>query len=157
MVYICSLTIICMSSETNPRLAVFCCKSAIAFLESSPLGRWLNGHPERSRTRAYDCWILVREEMTNPMGVLHGGVAAAMMDDVVGMMVYALTWVRLYFGQFEIATPLARLRRRSAYCWLHVIGAGKCGAWRMPYCQWNGKIIAKTATNLIQTGVKLPF
>ncbi len=51
----------------------------------SPYARWVNG-----TLRAVD-WgevrveITVREEMTNPLGTLHGGVIAGVMDEFVGM------------------------------------------------------------------------
>lgn len=33
---------------------------------------------------------LVRKEMTNPMGTLHGGVIASIIDDLIGATVYSL-------------------------------------------------------------------
>lgn len=33
---------------------------------------------------------LIREEMTNPAGRLHGGIQCAMLDDVIGLAAYTL-------------------------------------------------------------------
>jgi acyl-coenzyme A thioesterase 13 len=149
-----------MSSETNPRLEFFRSQIGNSLSQSpSPLGRWLNGTLKEAGHGLMTVEFLVREEMTNPMGVLHGGVAAAMMDDVVGMMVYALgreygyTSVNLNCDFLSAAREGEVLTVQA-----HVIRAGKNvvhGECRI--VNETGKIIAKTATNLIQTGIKLPF
>lgn len=149
-----------MSLETNPRLAFFHSQIENSLSQSpSPLGRWLNGTLKEVGDGLMTVEFLIREEMTNPMGVLHGGVAAAMMDDVVGMMVYALgreygyTSVNLNCDFLSSARAGEILTVQA-----QVIRAGK----NVIHCECriinvDGKIIAKTATNLIQTGIKLPF
>jgi uncharacterized protein (TIGR00369 family) len=51
----------------------------------SPYMRWLRAKvlfAEKGRTRVE---ILVREEMTNPLGMLHGGVIASIHDELTGL------------------------------------------------------------------------
>lgn len=149
-----------MSSETNARLDFFRSQIGNNLAQSpSPLGRWLSGTLTGAGPGHMSVQFEVREEMTNPMGVLHGGIAAAMMDDVVGMMVYSLgreygyTSVNLNCD-FLSSARLGEVLIAKA----QVIRAGK----NVIHCECcivneSGKIIAKTATNLIQTGIKLPF
>jgi len=78
-------------SETEKRLL---------FLQAS-IGKELSGSPS-----AYMNWLkptvisaergelifsyVVRKEMTNPYGILHGGVTAGIIDDLIGATVYTL-------------------------------------------------------------------
>ncbi len=63
---------------------------ALAEHSPSPLGRWLGGRlvevEEGSLTVEYG----VREEFCNPALILHGGVVAAIMDDLMGTTVFSL-------------------------------------------------------------------
>lgn len=55
----------------------------------SPVMRWLNPvllSADEGRVQ-FEC--LVRDEMTNPFGTLHGGISAAMIDDAVGVAMYS--------------------------------------------------------------------
>ena len=123
----------------------------------SPLGRWLNG---TIRTVDYGRLVAeftIRDEMTNPARVLHGGAAAAILDELIGVMVfslgreYAYTSVNLAIdflnaGRLgEVITATAEVIREGKniiHCEGHLVAA-------------DGKIIAKCSTNLIQTSIKL--
>ncbi|WP_373515628.1 PaaI family thioesterase, partial [Persicitalea sp.] len=77
--------------QSNPRLDFFRARIGQDLSDSiSPLGRWLNGTLRAVEYGKISVEFIVREEMTNPMSVLHGGAAAAIMDEVVGMMVFML-------------------------------------------------------------------
>lgn len=70
------------SSETLDYLSSMVGKQ---FTDSpSPFGRWLRGRIEHVESGAFSLAFEVREEFTNPMGYLHGGVIAAIADDVIG-------------------------------------------------------------------------
>jgi len=56
----------------------------------SPLMRWLNPKLLSAEAGELEFSYLIREEMTNPMGILHGGTTAAIIDDAVGAAVYSL-------------------------------------------------------------------
>ena len=125
----------------------------------SPVGRWLNGKLLDIQDSFMKVEFLVREDMSNPMGVLHGGIAATILDDVVGTMVYALgrefayTSVNLNCDFLHAAktgdTVVAEAK---------VIRAGK-NIIHVEGVIWNqaGLIIAKCTSNLIQTSLKIPF
>ncbi len=147
------------ASETNPRLDFFRARINDSLSDSiSPMGRWLNGTLRAVDYGQMSVEFVVREEMTNPMGVLHGGASAAIMDDVIGMMVFTLgreygyTSVNLNCD-FLSAARLGDVLTANA----KVVRAGR----NIIHCECQivtpeGKIVAKSASNLIQTTVKLP-
>ncbi|WP_338876787.1 PaaI family thioesterase [Spirosoma sp. SC4-14] len=125
----------------------------------SPMGRWLNGTLRSAEYGRLVVEYLVRDEMTNPAGVLHGGAAAAILDDLIGATVftlgreYAYTSVNLTVD-FLHAARVGEVITASS----DVIREGKNiihGEGRIVAA--DGKIIAKCSTNLIQTSVKLAF
>lgn len=123
----------------------------------SPVGRWLNGVIQVADYGRLAADFSIREEMTNPAGVLHGGIAATILDDLIGAMVftlgreYAYTSVNLNIDFLhavrinEVVTAKAevvRLGKNIIHCEGRIVAP-------------DGKIVAKCATNLIQTSVKL--
>lgn len=148
------------SKPTNPRLDFFRSHIGKDMSKSpSPLGRWLNGRILEAELGKLVVEYTVHEQMTNPMGSLHGGAAAAILDDIAGSMVYALGREHAYTSvnltldflhsarQGDIITATAKVIRAGKNI-IHVEGLIRSA---------EGKIIAKCATNLIQTSVKLPF
>jgi len=55
-----------------------------------PLTKWLNGKIIASDRGDVTVEHVVRPEMANPTGLLHGGMQCAMLDDVIGMMTATL-------------------------------------------------------------------
>jgi len=145
--------------STNPRLAFFQSVLGQEMSRSpSPLGRWLNGTLRAAEYGQLTADYRIREEMCNPMQILHGGAAAAILDDLIGATVftlgreYAYTSINLTIDFLhaarmgEVITATARIVREGK----NIIHA-EClitGA--------DGKIVAKAASNLMQTSVKLP-
>lgn len=148
-----------MDNLSNPRLDFLHSQIGCSMSNSpSPFGRWLNG---TLREVAYGRLVAdfeIRSEMTNPAKVLHGGAASAILDDLVGVMVYALGREYAYTSvnltvDFLHAARLGEVVTATA----EVVRAGK----NIVHCEGrivatDGKIVAKCATNLIQTSVKLP-
>lgn len=61
------------------------------FSESpSPFMRWLNPIVISAEEGQIEFQYTVRGEWLNPMGNLHGGVSAAIMDDVIGVTMFSL-------------------------------------------------------------------
>lgn len=50
---------------------------------------WLGGRLLEIREDGFDVEVTVREEMTNPLGLFHGGIQAAVIDEVIGLTAYA--------------------------------------------------------------------
>jgi len=62
----------------------------------SPLMRWLNPTLLSAEAGKLEFSYVIREEMTNPMGILHGGTTAAIIDDAVGATVFSLGKSNMY-------------------------------------------------------------
>ncbi|MBD2702846.1 PaaI family thioesterase [Spirosoma sp. BT702] len=149
-----------MDSSTNTRLDFFRSRIGESMrISISPFGRWLNGTIRTVDYGRMEVDFMVREELTNPAKVLHGGASAAILDDLIGTMVfslgrpYAYTSVNLavdflhaaYIGSLVTAiAELVREGKNIIHCEGRIVAA-------------DGKTIAKCATNLIQTTVKLEF
>lgn len=124
----------------------------------SGVGRWLNGTLRVVEKNRMVADYLIRDDMVNPVGVLHGGAASAILDDLCGILVFALgreyayTSVNLTMDflnparQGEVITAEARLVRAGRNI-IHVEGS---------ISNVEGKLIAKCSTNLVQTSLKLP-
>lgn len=125
----------------------------------SPVGKWLNGKLLDIQEGSMQVEYVVREDMSNPMRVLHGGIAATILDDIVGTMVFALgrdfayTSVNLNCDFLnaaktgEVITANASVIRAGKNI-IHVEGV---------ITNANGLIIAKCSSNLIQTNLKISF
>ena len=57
----------------------------------SPFGRWLNPIVRKADHGEFELEFLVREDMTNPAGIVHGGVISSMIDETIGVMMYCLS------------------------------------------------------------------
>jgi len=56
----------------------------------SPFMKWLNPTVISAEEGQIEFQYTVREEWLNPMGNLHGGVTAAIMDDIIGATMFSL-------------------------------------------------------------------
>lgn len=56
----------------------------------SPYGRWLNPIMISVEEGKLELEIKVREEFTNPGGIMHGGVIAGIIDEAMGMCTFTL-------------------------------------------------------------------
>lgn len=148
-----------LALETNPRFEFFRSQIGNSLAQSfSPVGRWLNGKLIDVQTHAMTVEFVVREDFTNPVGMLHGGVVSAMMDDTVGMLVFSLGREFAYTSinlncDFLNGSRIGDVVTVQA----QVVRAGK----NVVHCECrttnqDGKLIAKCATNMIQTGIRLP-
>ena len=54
----------------------------------SPVGRWLDPLLLDVEEGLVHLECVVRPEMTNPSGTLHGGISAAIIDDAIGIAMY---------------------------------------------------------------------
>jgi uncharacterized protein (TIGR00369 family) len=61
------------------------------FTESpSPFAHWLKGKVISVEEKTIEFQFIVRKEMTNPVGMLHGGVISGMIDDCMGVNFFIL-------------------------------------------------------------------
>ncbi len=144
--------------DTNPRLAVL--RSLLNQpLTNSPsgVGRWLAGTLRVVEEGHLVADYVVRDDLVNPMQVLHGGAASAILDDLCGLTVltlnreFAFTSVNLSMDFLNAARLGETLTAETT-----VVRAGR----NIVHLEGRltnatGKLIAKCSTNLIQTAIKI--
>jgi acyl-coenzyme A thioesterase 13 len=145
-------------TDSNPRIELIATKINQSLADSpGPVSRWLNGTLLDVRYGYLKVKFVVREDMTNPMGILHGGIAATIMDEMAGANTYllgrenAFTTVNLNCDYLHSAQIGETIIAEST-----VIRAGN----NVVHCESKimneaGLIVAKCSTNLIKTNMKL--
>lgn len=79
------------SSEAQERLAHFQSLTGKEIVNSpSPFMNWLKPTLINADRGTIHCSYVIRKEMTNPHGILHGGITAGIIDDLIGATVYLL-------------------------------------------------------------------
>ncbi len=75
----------------NPLYKLFKSQEGKTLKENAPpFTQWLEPVLKSVAPGQFELEITVRKEMTNPLGLLHGGVQAAILDEVIGMTVASL-------------------------------------------------------------------
>lgn len=122
-------------------------------MSPSPFGRWLNGTLTAVEENSLTAEFLVRMDMCNPGGIMHGGVATGIMDDLIGMTVFSsgtqvfYSTVNLSVDFLFAAKPNEKLIAKSK-----IVRMGKKIAHAEAEIRNEaGQIIAKCTTNLVAT------
>ncbi len=124
----------------------------------SPLMRWLNPTLLKVEEGEFELLYVIREEMTNPMHILHGGTTAAIIDDAIGAAVYSLgntyayTTVNLaidYFSSAKVGETI--IAKTSIVKKGNQIMNAECEVWNAD----RSRMVAKGHSNLIKTALEL--
>jgi acyl-coenzyme A thioesterase 13 len=119
----------------------------------SPFSHWLKPIVRGAEAGALIFEYQIRKDMTNPMQVLHGGVSAGIIDDVIGATVFTMnlrhhyTTINNYIDYFAPAHEGDVIEARSS-----VIKRGKqiinlqCELW-LPI---KNRLIARGYSNMIR-------
>ena len=129
-------------------------KSATEAGTPSPYGQWLNGTLIAAEEGELTMEVVVRKDMCNPGGILHGGVATGMMDDLIGMTTFSMgtqafyATINLSVDFLFAAKPDEKLTVKSK-----IVRMGK----KIAHAEGEikneaGQIVAKCTTNLVATG-----
>ena len=121
----------------------------------SPYGRWLNGTLIAAEEGELTMEVIVRKDMCNPGGILHGGVATGMMDDLIGMTTFSMgtqafyATINLSVDFLFAAKPDEKLTVKSK-----IVRMGK----KIAHAEGEikneaGQVVAKCTTNLVATGM----
>lgn len=124
--------------------------------QAPPVTKWLNFVLRKVEQGHVVATMEVRPDMVNPLGLLHGGVQAALLDEIIGMMVSALekdkpsVSVNLsvdFLGKAQVGETVeieARVVRQGRQL-IHAIGEIRNA---------EGKLIAKASSNLLNIELK---
>lgn len=120
-----------------------------------PLTKWLGGTLLKAEHGEFEMSFVVRPEMTNPAGMLHGGIHAAILDDTIGMTVAALGLANLYVSVNLSIDFLAAARTGDTVIGkTKIIRAGKTivNATAEIY-NAQGQLLSRATSNLANTGM----
>lgn len=121
-----------------------------------PVTQWLDGRIVSCTAGEMEVRFMTRPEMANPAGLLHGGMQAAMMDDVIGMtsatvehegFMLSIDLHVNYLGKIKVGQPvLARARivrsgRRIAHAVCELLDE-------------EGTVVSRCDANLIRAPVE---
>jgi uncharacterized protein (TIGR00369 family) len=120
----------------------------------SAVGRWLRPKLLRVHEDGLEASVLVRPEMTNPANVLHGGMIAAMMDEMLGATTFIFSGGR-YYASINLSVDYLA----SAHAGDEVIVRSRLlrRGKRLVHgestlCSASGELLARASTNLITVG-----
>lgn len=145
-----------MSDRTNPMVELFRASIGKKLEGAPPVTQWLDGRIVSCSTGQMEVRFVTRPEMANPAGLLHGGMQAAMMDDVIGMtsatvehegFMLSIDLHVNYLGKIKVGRPvLARARivrtgRRIAHAVCELLDE-------------EGKVVSRCDANLIRTPIE---
>lgn len=117
----------------------------------SPLGKWLNGKLLAAEEGRLTWEFLVRKEMTNPLGVLHGGIVSAILDDVMGATVFSLGRPEFYTSINLNVDFLSSAREGDVLiATAEVIRQGSNVIYITGQVERSGKTLARATSNLIK-------
>lgn len=123
----------------------------------SPFMLWLNPVVISAETGALEFEYQIRAEWLNPIGNLHGGVTAAIVDDVLGATMFSLnedyfyTTINNVIDYFSTAKPGEAIVAKT-----RIIKKGRqfinaeCEVWNAD----RTRLIAKGSSNLFKTEIK---
>ncbi|MCS7019816.1 MAG: PaaI family thioesterase [Cytophagales bacterium] len=124
-------------------------------IPAPPFTKWLNGSLLRVEKGEIEAEFIVRKEMTNPVGVLHGGIHAAILDDIVGMTVALHGLSNLYVSVNLSVDFLAPAQiGEKVIARSKVVRAGKTivNAVAELYNE-SGTLLSRATTNMVNTGL----
>jgi len=125
----------------------------------SPFMQWLKPVVRSAQRGKLSFAYKVRQEMTNPIGILHGGVTAGIIDDIIGATMFSLNEEFFYTtvsnaidyfapaceGEQIIADTLILKKGRQ-------IVNVQCELWNSD----KSRLLARGTSNLLKTGIKKP-
>ena len=123
----------------------------------SPLMLWLKPIVLSAESGKLSFEYLVRKEMTNPMGSLHGGISAAIIDDIIGATLFSLnedffyTTINNVIDYFAPANEADKIIAETC-----ILKKGKqiinvqCELWNIN----KTKLLARGYSNLLKTNLK---
>ena len=145
---------------SNPVIQYLEAKVGSSLSESpSHVTKWLDGKLLHVKEGDVRMEFKVRDEMLNPALTLHGGVAALIMDDIIGLSVFSL-YNEYFYTSINLAIDFLKTVKIDECIEAHaqVVRKGrnvvnvKCEIFNK-----DGVILSRGMSNLITTRNKNPF
>lgn len=127
--------------------------------EGSPslVAKWLDGELTAVEYGSLTFKFEVKPEFTNPALILHGGVSAAMMDEVLGATVYSLD-KGAFYATINLNVDYLRPAKQGEFVWVtsEIIKEGKTLIHAACTIKNEaGDIVAKSVSNLARTNFSM--
>jgi uncharacterized protein (TIGR00369 family) len=125
----------------------------------SAAGNWLGGQLVAAEEGDITLQYLVRPDMTNPAGTLHGGVATLMMDDVMGVTLFSLHKSHIFVTiniHVDFLSTVRAGETVSVHCWV-VRDGRRVVNLEATIHDLKGKILARATSNMGITDWPNPF
>jgi acyl-coenzyme A thioesterase 13 len=123
----------------------------------SPFMKWLRPVVLSAETGKLSFQYVIKKEMTNPIGTLHGGVTSAIVDDIIGATMFSFNEDSFYTTVNIVVDYFAPARESDVIiAETTIIKKGK----QMVNAQceiWNSnktRLIARGYSNLFKTNIK---
>lgn len=144
--------------ETPDRLALLQKFIGREFTVSpSPFMRWLKPIVLIAEPGHLEFRYLIRNEMTNPLGILHGGVTSAIIDDLIGATLFTLSAHESYVTLNNVIDYFAAAKEgEHIIAETQIIKKGsqvvnmQCEVWN----ERKTKLIAKGYSNMFKISAK---
>jgi uncharacterized protein (TIGR00369 family) len=145
-----------MNEKSNPMVELFRASIGKKLEGAPPVTEWLDGRIVSCNVGEMEVRFVTRPEMANPAGLLHGGIQATIMDDVIGMtsatveeegFMLSIDLHMNYLGKIKVGAPvLARARFvRSGKRIAHAV---------CELMDEEGNVVSRCDANLIRTSVE---
>jgi acyl-coenzyme A thioesterase 13 len=123
----------------------------------SPAGNWMKPRLEGAEKGKIEISVLIRREMCNPFGNIHGGMMSLVIDEAIGWAIVSLeaeghyTSISLNIDFLYAAAEGERITAKA-----EIIRHGKkiINAEVHVYNE-NGILLSKATSNLVSTGMKI--
>lgn len=123
----------------------------------SPFMHWLKPIVLKAEAGEVSFQYTVRKEWTNPMNTLHGGVTAAIIDDVIGATLFSLNEDHFYTTINNVIDYFAVAKENDIIIAdTRILKKGKqivnaeCEIWNAD----KSKLLAKGCSNLLKTNIQ---
>jgi acyl-coenzyme A thioesterase 13 len=123
----------------------------------SPAGNWLGFTLVAIQKGEVTLSALVKQEMTNPYGHIHGGMMSLVIDEAIGWAVVSLESEHHYTSlNLNVDFLYAAREGERIYATAKIVRAGK----KIVHAECevkneSGGLLAKAASNLVVTGMKM--
>ncbi|MFN6943553.1 MAG: PaaI family thioesterase [Cytophagaceae bacterium] len=122
----------------------------------SPLMRWLSPKILNVEEGKVELQYIVRNEMTNPMGILHGGATAAIIDDAIGVTTFTFG-EKYYYATINLSIDYLSSVKEGEIIIAETSIVKKGKQFINAVCEiWNSdksRLVAKGYSNLFKTEI----
>lgn len=123
----------------------------------SPFAHWLNGTLLEATEEGCKASFKIRKDMTNPMGMLHGGVTAGIFDELMGVTFFGMD-TEYFFPTIDLSVVYFAAAREGdeVIAQTKIIKTGQTIIYMEAFLyDQAGKLLAKAGSNIAKSNLKI--